>query len=258
MDEEKKMVENQVPIAAELSNRDKVMKRLKEKYPDDNMDDAETRYGKIESDYADYADKISKYQDNENKLKGMIDADPRAASLLMDMKDGVDPVYGMVKRFGPELADILNDPDKQEQIAEAQAEYMKRVALNKELEDIYEKNLNQSAITAGEFQQEKGYDDNQMDELVKAIIQCGNDMVVGKFTKQTLEAFAKALNYDNDVKTAREEGEVAGRNAKIDANKLDLRRPAGDGLPQLGGGAPKQGGNSNKPSSIFDLAAQAK
>ena len=64
----------------------------------------------------------------------------------------------------------------------------------------------------------------------------------------------KALNHDADMASAREEGAVEGRNARIEEK---LRKPkTSDGVPMLGG-------SNNAPArrrsreSIFDLAAEA-
>jgi len=42
------------PPAAEVSKRDRLKARLKDKYPDDDMDDDEVLAGRINDDYDDY------------------------------------------------------------------------------------------------------------------------------------------------------------------------------------------------------------
>ena len=79
---------------------------------------------------------------------------------------------------------------------------------------------------------------------------------MGKFTTETLDMARKALNYDADMAIATEEGEIAGRNAKITEQ---LRKSSkGDGTNPLGGKNGVAGGQPQRSQSIFDLANDAK
>lgn len=62
----------------------------------------------------------------------------------------------------------------------------------------------------------------------------------------------RGLSYAADVAAAYSEGEVAGRNTRIDLLKLEAEK-TGDGVPILGG--KPQG--LTRPSTIFDLAREA-
>lgn len=98
--------------------------------------------------------------------------------------------------------------------------------------------------------------DEQIDELMSLLLGIVGDGVMGKFSAATLDMAYKAMNHDADVAAAGEEGEVAGRNARIVEN---LRKSAkGDGTMPLAG---KNGRGVEQPQqrmSVFDLARQAK
>ena len=79
--------------------------------------------------------------------------------------------------------------------------------------------------------------------------------VMGKFSTETLDMACKALNYDADVAAAGEEGEVAGRNAKI-TEKL-RKSNKGDGTAPLGGKNGQGVSAPRKTQSMFDLANEA-
>jgi hypothetical protein len=65
----------------------------------------------------------------------------------------------------------------------------------------------------------------------------------------------KALNYERDMGIAGEEGEIRGRNRKVDEQ---LRhREKGDGTPQLNGRNGQANNPEKKKSTIFDLAREA-
>lgn len=239
------------------SKRDLHLERMRKRYPEKKFEDEEEIYGQISDDYDHYEQEIEGYKGREKTLSDMFAADPRSAQLLTDMRNGTDPVLGLVRNFGVEIKDILDDPEMQEKIAEANKEYVERVANSKKLDEEYEKNMDTTLETLRGFQAERGLSDEEIDEVVKFLLNIVQDGVMGKFTAETLEMAMKALNYDTDVVSAEEEGRVAGRNDKIVEG---LRKATkGDGNMPLGGKNGHGGGTEqkSKSKSIFDLAAEA-
>lgn len=237
-----------------MSKRDKQLSRLRERYPDKKFEDDEEIYGQISDDYDQYEKDLNDYKSREKSISDMLAADPRSAQMLADMHNGTDPVIGLVRNFGVEIKDVLDDPDMQDKIAEANKDYMERIAKSKALDEEYDKNMETTLECLRQFQEEKGMSDEQVDAVVDAMLTVVRDGVMGKFTPETLQMFSNALNYDNDVAMAGEEGRIAGRNSKI-VEKL-RKREMGDGTSPLGGknGSP----NANKKQkSIFDEARDA-
>lgn len=238
------------------SRRDLHLERLRKKYPEKKFEDDEEIYGQISDDYDQYEQELDGYRGREKSLSDMFAADPRSAQFLTDMHNGTDPVLGLVRNFGIEIKDILDDPEMQDKIAEANKDYVERVANSKKLDEEYEKNMDTTLETMRAYQQEKGLTDEQIDEIATLLLGVVRDGVMGKFSREMLEMASKALNYDADVAAAGEEGEVAGRNAKI-TEKL-RKSNKGDGTAPLGGkngqGSPN---HSPKGKSVFELAAEA-
>lgn len=114
-----------------MSRRDQQLERLRKKYPDKKFEDDEEIYGQISDDYDQYEQDIDGYKGREKAMSDMFAADPRSAQFLADMHNGNDPVLGLVKNFGVEIKDVLDDPEMQEKIAEANKEYVERVAKSK-------------------------------------------------------------------------------------------------------------------------------
>lgn len=218
---------------ADKSKRDITLERLKVKYPDGNFEDDEAIFGQINDDYDSYDNELATYKEHEKGLADMFSADPRSAAFLTDWRDGEDPTIGLVRKFGVEIKDVLDDPEMQEKIAEANKEYLDRVAQEKELEETYQANLTESLETISSIQEEKGYSDEQIDQAFEWLMGVIQDGVVGKFTPEIIDMAMKAQNYDADVAQAEAEGEVKGRNARI---KEQLRtRKQGDGIAALDG-----------------------
>lgn len=237
------------------SRRDQHLERLRKKYPDKKFEDEEEIYGQISDDYDQYEQELDGYRGREKKLSDMFAADPRSAQLLTDMHNGKDPVLGLVRNFGVEIKDVLDDPEMQDKIAEANKEYVERVANSKKLDEEYDRNMDTTLETLRQFQAERSMSDEQIDKTVEFLLGIVRDGVMGKFSPETLDMACKALNYEADVAAAGEEGEVAGRNAKITESLR--RRAKGDGTAPLGGKNGQGAAPRQKSQSIFDLAAEA-
>ena len=186
----------------------------------------------------------------------MFNRDPRSAQFLTDMAKGQDPWTNLIRRVGVEgMTDILNDPEKQEAFEAANKEYLERVAKSKELDEQYDRNLAESQAAVAKMQDERGIDDDTMDKALDWLGQVANEVLLGKFTKESIEMALKAINHDVDVEAASQDGEIRGRNSRVEAK---LRKPSrGDGMPILGGSNNSPRG-SDESKSIFDLAAEAK
>lgn len=237
------------------SRRDQHLERLRKKYPEKKFEDDEEIYGQISDDYDNYEKELEDYRGREKTLSDMFAADPRSAQFLTDMHNGNDPVLGLVRNFGVEIKDVLDDPEMQDKIAEANKDFVERVANSKKLDEEYEQNMDASLETLRQFQQERGMSDEQIDSVVDFVLGIVRDGVMGKFSAETLDMACKALNYDEAVASAEEEGKVAGRNDKI-TEKL-RKSQKGDGTAPLGGKNGQGSAAPRKPKSIFELANEA-
>lgn len=237
------------------SRRDQHLERLRKKYPEKKFENDEEIYGQISDDYDQYEQELDGYKGREKSLSDMFAADPRSAQFLTDMHNGNDPVLGLVRNFGVEIKDVLDDPEMQDKIAEANKEYVERIAKSKALDDEYNSNMDTTLETLRQFQSERGISDEQVDQVVDFLLGVVRDGVMGKFSPETLDMACKALNYDADVAAAGEEGEVAGRNAKITENLRKSNK--GDGTMPLGGKNGQGSSAARKAQSMFDLANEA-
>lgn len=248
---EGEMVEADAPAP---SARQRHTSRMLEKYPDLDVEDEEALWGAVGDDYDNYEKEIGRYRDNSQKLNDLFENDPRSASLVAEMARGGDPVLGLVRRYGIEIRDIVDDPAMQEEVAQANKEYLESVAKNKELEEEYRQNLDATLSTLEEIQAETGASDEDIDNAMEFLVAAAMDGVMGKFSRESIEMAMKAVGYDQAVADAAEEGEIAGRNAKI-VERLRAR-DEGDGTqPLADGGATSM---RRRGASIFDQARAAR
>jgi hypothetical protein len=103
-----------------------------------------------------------------------------------------------------------------------------------------------------QFQASHGLSDDDVNDVMKHLAGIVSDGILGKFSLDSMEMALKAINHDADVEGASLEGEVRGRNAKID-EKL-RRSQQGDGTVNLAG----SNNSAKRPArSIFDVARDA-
>ena len=237
------------------SKRELMSDRLRSRYPDRDFADDEAMFGQISDDYDDYDNQLSGYKEREQKFADMFTSDPRSAHFINNWREGADPMVELVRQFGTDVKEAIDDPARQEEMAAANKEYLERVAENEKLQQEYQKNLAESLQYLDTFQSEHGLSDDEVDNVMEHLVGIVRDGIVGKFTPESLNMALKAIKHDVDVTEASQEGEVRGKNAKIEERLR--KRSKGDGTASLDG---KNGTNTavrQSPRSIFDEARDA-
>lgn len=238
------------------SKRDIIGERLKKKYPDREYADDEALFGQINDDYDEYENTLKSKTEAEDRLTEMFSKYPHSSRFISDMANGVNPWVAIVEQLGMEgITDIFENPAYKEELAKAQEQYIERLTRGKDLEKEYNTNLEGSLKMLQEFQEETGLTDEQIDTAVDFLMGIANDAIVGKFSRESMEMALKAINHDADIAIANEEGEIRGKNAKVEAK---LRKPKrSDGTPTLAG-ANNAPAPSRQKGSIFDIADGAR
>ncbi|MBQ8270784.1 MAG: hypothetical protein IJZ22_06245 [Bacteroidaceae bacterium] len=232
------------------SNRDRYTERLKAKYPDKEFADDEALFGQINDDYDSYDNELSGYREREKALSDLFASNPRSAAFLTDWRKGEDPIIGMVRKFGDDFKAALEDPEKQEALAAANKEFAERIAKEEQYEGEYQTNINETLTTLEAMQQEEGLSDEDIDNAMDFLMGIVRDGIMGKFTRESVIMALKAIKHDSDVEQADREGEVRGRNTKIEEK---LRKGSkSDGTANLGS---KNGGGKGTAREMPDLGA---
>lgn len=232
------------------SNRDRYTERLRTKYPDREFADDEALFGQINDDYDSYDTELSGYREREKALSDLFASNPRSAAFLTDWRNGEDPIIGMMRKFGDDFKAALEDPEKQEALAAANKEYADRIAKEEEYEQQYQQNITETLSTIEQMQQEGGLSDEDIDSAMDFLIGIMKDGLLGKFSKESILMAIKAIKHDSDVEQADHEGEVRGRNTRIEER---LRRGSrNDGTANIGG---KNGGGKGGGRDMPDMGA---
>ena len=225
------------------NNREKFAERMKNKYPDRSFDDDESLFGQINDDYDGYEQEANGYKEREKAFSDLFTSDPRSAAFLTSWRKGGNPAIELVRMFGDDFLEELKDPARQEELAKASQEYAERVAKEKDFDEQYQKNIEATLKTLEAMQEEAGWSDEQVDQAMEFLVGIMKDGILGKFSRESIMMAFKAINHDANVKEAAHEGEVKGRNAKIDEK---LRKSShNDGTANLNGR--NGGGNAERP-----------
>ena len=223
------------------SSRERYSERLKAKYPDREYADDEAIFSQINDDYDDYDRRLSEYQEHEKAFSDLFTSNPRSAAFLTDWRKGEDPIIGMVRKFGDDFKEALEDPEKQEALALANKEYAEKIAEERKYEQEYKKNITATLETLEAVQKQDGLSDEDLDKAMDFLLGIMRDGLLGKFSAESVRMAVKALRHDNDVEDASREGEVRGRNARIEEKLRKTGKT--DGTANLAG---SNGGRQQK------------
>lgn len=236
------------------SKRQLAMERLASKYPDKDFADEEVLFGQIHDDFDDYDKQLDEYRSREESLTKMFAADPRSAVFFTRWRNGEDPAVNLVRMFGTEIKDAIEDPERVEEIAAANKEFLERVTEEANYEKQYKENLEATNALLDELQEKEGLSDEEIDNVMERVMAIVKDAVLGKFSAETIDMVRKAMGYDAAVAQAAHDGEVKGRNEKIEEKLRTLKRT--DGTAMLSGNNNPQS-RPRRSESIFDLAREA-
>lgn len=228
------MTDEQIDKQPIMSARDRAYERLKGRHSELDFDNEEQLWGAIDSDYGSYEEELSRAEEVDRSMAERFEKDPNFAQFFLDAIAGKSPVVALIERYGEDFRSYLDDPDKAEELATANKEYLGRISKEKELEEQYNSNIETSLQIADELQAEGGYTDEQIDQAFTIILDNAQKAILGAVSKEMLEQTLKGINYDTDIAEAEQIGEVKAKNTKYKervkkASELDELPPMIDG-----------------------------
>lgn len=228
------------------SKRDLLLNRLKAKYPDREFGNDDELYDTILSDYDNYDNRIQKQDEIDKNMADLFENNPQFAGMFLTVLSDKEknPVIAMIEAYGDDFRMYLEDPENAEKLAEANKKYMERVGKEKELEEIYQSNIEKSLQIADQVQKEGGYTDEQIDEAFKQIIDDAQKAILGEITQEMLETKLKGLTHDEDVMEAANQAEVKAKNIKIEEKKKNMKEE----LPMIEGKQASQTKKQENPT----------
>lgn len=238
--EEEKQKETQNEETPKKSNREQFMERYRIDFPDDNFEDEEAVFGRMNERNTDY----DRLRTNDNNFRKLVSEHPQYGAMVGDMMEGRNFIESFLARFSDEdITAARNDPEMAKKLADAQAEYLKSVEDNKKFDEEREVNVQQSIKELNAYCHENDIDSDVANEIWGKCLDHAVELVKLKFTRDLFDLIYKGMNHDDDVAAARQEGEIAGHNAKVQTQMAKGRAP--EGIPPTfdggqGSAAPEQ------------------
>lgn len=207
--------------------------RLRERYPDSDPKTEEDWEG-LRNRYMDDFEASEKDRaDFEKEVNDLISSDKDLALILNDMMVNKLPFRAALART-VDLEGLTPQEGEDDYEAWDKA-YKERVSQNKALverQKEIDSNEEKSFENIDKFCTDRGYDDKTKDGIVDFINEVFDAIVMKKISPELLEKLDKARTYDSAVRDAELKGEVKGRNANIEAQRVDeMEKEEGDGIP---------------------------
>lgn len=212
----------------------------------------------ILAELEEYDARLAEFDEGRTQSKKMVDLfnrDPRSSRYLLALASGEgDPIDYLLDIYGPDLLDALQSDEGRAKIVESNSKWLEKKASEESTMqarmDNYEKSIGELVA----FASEKGLTDEQAVEIFGRVNQIGFDAIEGIYTRESYQMVYDAMNYTNDVETARKEGEVAGKNKKIEERLAKVEKPL-DMPPAVGGqgAAVPESKEKKKKTNMFGL-----
>lgn len=233
-----------------ISKLDALKAYMKKRNPDKEYASDDDYYDDVVSDFDKEGKELNEYRENGKKLSDLFASDPRSATFLTSWKDGQSPLLALLEIFGQdEIRAYLDDPSKLEEIKAANQKYLDRLSEQAGMEKETEANVKATLKTMDDFQAKYSLSDDEMDNIFQQLDDIASNAIKGKVDEATFEMIYKAQNHDADVAAASHEGEVRGKNTKIEEK---LRKEKQPGMPaDLGG---RKAGAAKLSDSAQNLA----
>lgn len=217
------------------TRRDSFMKRFSERYPDFDINDEDGFYGKLGEEF----DRFDRSDTAQKELGELLARDPRSAGFLMVLRKGGNPMEFMIEQYGDDFREALNDPEKARELAGAFSKYAEKQTKNQELQKQAEDNLQKMLDELDAAQEEGRFSDEDARKAYEFLYADGgllDRIIVNDITREDWMMLMKAAKYDdlqkdmeNRISEARTEGEITGRNARIEEAKR--KRTKADSMP---------------------------
>lgn len=250
MDEEKN-IENQEVV----TNKDKWNDNFSQRHADIDPSDEEAYFGAINDDYAAYDEKIKGYEEDNKRIADMLAESPALANMLVAAHNGGNPWKVLAQIGGESLIELMKNPEDEElaqNVLDGMNEYAEKVKANQELEKEASENIGPTIDNMLSVVDKNGMNDeqaNQMYELWESIRQ---DSLVNKCPVETWELLAKAVMHDENISAAETEGEMRGKNAKMQVEKNHIIKGASPSMLRGQGGGPREE-NAGKQNQGFQM-----
>jgi len=202
--------------------RSQLVDRMRSRYPDRNFDGGDGGNGGNDYDRS-ILDTFNEYDENNKRLVDLFRTDSKAAAFFNAWVKTGNPAEAFRNLYGHEAFEAMSSPEGAEILARIQADEAKNKADYEAESERISQNYQKSQSILNEWASGRGLSDEDKMDILERCFTLQDEMDEGIFSKELFDAVWKSLHYDSDVQAARQEGEVTGRNAKIEERARQRR-----------------------------------
>jgi len=232
----------------------KYRERLRSRYADVNPQSDQEWDDLTERGFAEDEEELNRFKDNEKVIQDILDSDKDAAAVISEMIVNGTPFRAAVaKYFDPEDL-VAKEGDEDYEYYQKSTEERKQMGKAfRERGELKRKNTSEAYDNIDKFAEKNGMDASAKKEFINFINTIYDDLSVLKLSPETIGKLYKAMTYDEAVAEAAETGEIDGKNAAIEAQRVrKTNATTGDGVPTPQGGSAPVKPKPERPKSIFD------
>lgn len=187
---------------------------------------------------------IVRNREANKRIAAVLQDHPEVAGMLRDLDRGMNLRTAIARNMDTDgLQAMVGDPDYNE-IAKAKQERADKRSKDAEYEQTLLKNREFTQREYTEFAKEHDMSDDEAKSFVETLQDIVNNVNSLKIDRKIMGIIRAAMTKDRDMESARQQGEVKGKNEAIVARRSKKESQDGDGLPALGDGG----------ASVADLA----
>jgi len=225
----------------------KYRERLQRRYADANP--------QTDQDWDDLMERaLTEDEENVKVLQDILDSDKDLNTVVSEMIVNGTPFRAAVaKYFDPEDL-VAKEGDEDYEYYQRSTDERKRMGQEfRARGEEKRKNTKDAYDNIDKFAEKQGMDAAAKEAFIGFVNTLYNDLSVLKLTPETLTKLYKAMTYDEAVAEAAETGEIDGKNAAIEAQRVHATRTTtGDGVPTPQGGSAPVKPKPQKRQSLLE------
>lgn len=224
--------------------RETFFERFKTDYPDDDSENEESVYSRINERNTEY-DRLKK--DNDD-FRSVVDNNPQFGAMFLDMGDGKTFMESLLSRIPKDdIIAAYEDPAMAKKLSEAQIAFLQGEENNKKLKKEGEENIKKSIEAYSKWCEANGVEGEDVNKLWGEAINFYTEGLRGIFSEKLFDLLHKGMNHDADVKAAEDKGELKGHNAKVQT--VLAKQKGQEGIPPTFNAGQGGAGTEPKPKN---------
>lgn len=213
------------------------------------------KFGKqFETDEEMYAwihEQLLQMSDTDGIVGEILAEYPELYAVIQDLEAGKPLEVALAANIDIDSLKPLEDEAMYADYEAARNARKERKAKADEHRATFEKNFEDSNKIIHDFFTEVGFNEEQTNEFLAKMDEMLGNYVNGIVTREFLDVFYRAMNYEQAMESAREAGAIDAKNARIDAER-ERAEAETDGLPRGGSAVGVTMPSERGPKDLFD------